>query len=193
MREIPFGNDGSFSWEGMTDRYNSDLANDFGNLASRVLNMAERYLGGEVPRVPTGNELTSVEDELRATHERAKAGIATAMDGLELHEALKVAWSFVRRANAYVEEVQPWVLAKDEAEKRRLEVVLYHLLDSLRLMAIMTWPIMPGNAQTLWIRLGIESDVAEARLGRDDVWGSLIAGLRVTKGEALFPRIDDSR
>jgi methionyl-tRNA synthetase len=71
--------------------------------------------------------------------------------------------------------------------------VLYHLLDSLRLMAIMTWPIMPGNAQTLWTRLGIEGDVAEARLGRDDVWGSLIAGLRVTKGEALFPRIDDSR
>lgn len=190
MREFPFGNDGSFSWEGMAERYNSDLANDFGNLASRVLNMAERYLTAEVPPPPSPDELTAIEDELRASHEGAEAAVAEAVDGIAPDEALKSAWTFVRRANAYVEQVQPWVLAKDDGKRRRLEVVLYHLLDSLRLMAIMTCPIMPGTAQELWGRLGLQGKVIDARLGKDDSWGLLEEGRKVTKGDALFPRLE---
>jgi methionyl-tRNA synthetase len=191
MREISFGNDGSFSWEGMTERYNSDLANDFGNLASRVLNMAVRYLDGAVPQPPSEREITASEDELRASYQSSMAAMAVAVDAIAPHEALKAAWRFVRKANAYVEEVTPWVLAKDEDKRRRLEVVLYHLLDALRLMSLMLWPIVPKAASELWRRLGQEGEIDHRTFGSDGHWGRLSARGGVTKGAPLFPRIEE--
>jgi methionyl-tRNA synthetase len=190
MRDVSFGLDGDFSWEGMVARYNSDLANDFGNLVSRVTSMIARYLGGRVPRRPEADEETESEQGLHGAQREAFDGMAKAMHDFAVHEALRAGWGFVRKANAYVEDVAPWVLARDDNKRRRLEVVLYELVDALRLMAIMVWPITPRAAQELWSRLGLEGSVEAVSLP-DAGWGGLPEGAEVATGAPLFPRVED--
>ena len=192
MREISFGNDGEFSWESMVDRYNSDLANDFGNLVSRVTSMIGRYLDGKAPAPPSDAELTSSEVALIAAQREAFEGMIAAIDRIAPHDACKSAWGFVRKANSYVEEVAPWVLAKDPGQRRRLEVVLYQLADALRIMAVMLAPIMPRSSQDLWNRLGQDGSVEEARFDEHIAWGLLAEGTTVASGAALFPRLETS-
>jgi len=191
MREVSFGQDGNFSWEAMAARYNSDLANDFGNLASRVLSMIERYLDGRVPAPPAQDELESPDRSLMRAHGDALEAMGRAMESLVLTDALKESWRFVRRANAYVEEVAPWALAKDEGRRRRLEVVLYLLADALRLMAIQMSPIIPRAAEELWGRLGLQGAAGDCTLEPHAVWGLLPAESVVQPGPPLFPRIED--
>lgn len=192
VREMSFGQDGNFSWESMVDRYNVDLANDFGNLASRVLSMATRYLGATVPEPPRDDELTDADRSLRDAHGTALAGMGAAVDDLAPHDALKSAWTFVRRCNAYVEEVTPWALAKDESQRRRLEVVLYVLLDSLRQLALMTAPVTPRASQELWSRLAMPGTVTEQTFDAQSGWGLLPTGAQVRTGDPLFPRLDEA-
>ena len=189
MREVSFGQDGNFSWEGMAARYNSDLANDFGNLASRVLSMAGRYLDGIVPPRPRRSELGPAERDLEETQRRAFGDMCRAMDDFALGEALKAVWIFVRRCNAYVEEVAPWALAKEE-DPRGLEVALYELLDALRALALMTAPITPRAAEDLWSRLGGPGSVHDHTYEAELVWGRLDPGSEVRSGPPLFPRIE---
>ncbi|MDP9233135.1 MAG: methionine--tRNA ligase [Actinomycetota bacterium] len=190
LREISFGSDGNFSWESMVARYNSDLANELGNLASRVLTMVTRYLGGTTPAPATDDDLEDVDRSLRQTFVTSFDAMKEAVDQIAPHEALKAAWLFVRRANSYVEEVMPWALAKDDSERRRLEVVLYHLTDALRLMALMLSPAVPQAAQQLWERLGLRGEVAKRSYQREAQWGLLAEGGNVAAGAALFPRLD---
>jgi methionyl-tRNA synthetase len=191
LREISFGQDGNFSWEGMLARYNSDLANDLGNLAQRVLSMVTRYLDGKIPDPPGDGESEAPDKELQAAQRDALAAMESAVDDISPTEALKAAWSFVRKANAYVEEVAPWALARDEGRRRRLEVVLYNLADALRLLALMTFPAVPRAASELWAKLGLEGDVASRTFAADGEWGRTPAGTEVTTGEPLFPRLED--
>ena len=191
LREISFGLDGSFSWESMVARYNSDLANDFGNLASRVLSMMQRYLDGRVPPLPAAAELTPSDTELQATFESVVAEMKAAVEDVSPHMALKAAWRFVRKANAYVEEVAPWALAKREDERRRLEVVLYNLVDTLRLLCLLTGPALPTAAAELSNRLGATTPLAQQTLGAHGRWGLLEEGTQVRTGDALFPRLDE--
>ena len=191
VREISFGLDGDFSWEGMAARYNSDLANDFGNLVSRVTSMIGRYLDGVVPRPPEPSELTEAEHALIGVQEDAFARISRALDDIAPHEAVRSGWPFVRKANAYVEEVAPWQLAKDDSNRRRLEVVLYQLADALRLMALMVSPITPQAAQELWARLGKHGRVADQTLDEQARWGLLEEGAEIRLGTPLFPRIEE--
>jgi methionyl-tRNA synthetase len=193
VREFSFGLDGEFSWESMVQRYNSDLANDFGNLAQRVLSMTGRYLDGVVPKGPGSDEMTAAEKDLADVQRSSFDVMTKAIDDIAPHEALKAAWAFVRKANAYVEEVAPWALAKEPAQRRRLEVVLYELLDSLRLLALMTAPIMPRAAQELWNRLGLEGTLTERRYDVDLAWGLLPDGVKTEVGAPLFPRIEDEK
>jgi methionyl-tRNA synthetase len=190
MREISFGLDGSFSWESMVARYNSDLANDYGNLASRVLSMIGRYLDGVIPEPPHDEELLPEDKDLMSVQRDRFAAMEAAIDAVAPHDALKEAWGFVRKANAYVEAVTPWALAKDPAQKRRLEVVLYLLADSLRLLALMTSPATPNASSELWQRLGLEGDVEQRNYPEDARWGLLPAGAKVRTGEPLFPRLE---
>jgi methionyl-tRNA synthetase len=173
----------------MVDRYNADLANDFGNLASRVLSMIGRYLDGRLPAPPNDEELTAADRELRDVQTKSFAGMEAAVDAIAPHQASKAAWTFVRKANAYVEDVAPWALNKDPAERRRLEVVLYMLADSLRHLAAMTSPLTPRAAQELWRRLGQEGEVASGTFV-DLRWGGVEEGTRVETGEPLFPRLE---
>ena len=193
MREISFGNDGEFSWEAMVDRYNSDLANDFGNLVSRVTSMIGRYLEGTIPTPPKEDELIGPDAELMKAQATAFDGMTQAIDAIAPHEACKAAWGFVRKANAYVEEVAPWSLAKDPDARRRLEVVLYQLADALRIMAVMLAPVIPRAGQDLWERLGQPGEVTAATFDEHVVWGRLEQGLSVSAGSPLFPRLEDAR
>ena len=191
MREFSFGQDGNFSWEGMVARYNSDLANDLGNLASRVLSMIGRYLDGVIPETPKPEEGTETEEGLIAAHKEAFEGMEAGIDAVAPHDALKECWKLVRKANSYVEEITTWVLAKDPDQRRRLEVVLYMLADSLRLLALMTSPIMPRAAQTLWDKLGLEGLVTDRTYVEDNRWLLLPPGSKVAAGEPLFPRVEE--
>jgi methionyl-tRNA synthetase len=189
LREISFGLDGNFSWEAMVERYNADLANDFGNLASRVLSMIGRYLDGRLPAPPSEDELTAAERGLKEVQATSFAEMERAVDAIAPHQASKAAWAFVRKANAYVEDVAPWALNKDPGRRRRLEVVLYMLADSLRHLAAMTSPLTPRAAQELWRRLGLDGEVAGITFA-DLRWGDLAEATRVETGDPLFPRLE---
>jgi methionyl-tRNA synthetase len=173
--------DGSFSWERFEERYNADLANAWGNLASRVIAMVERYFGGTVP----SGTRTHVDDEdaaeLRDYH--------AAMDGSRvflLHEALRTVWQSVVRGNEYVDRQAPWKLAKDPALRGDLETTLASLIRQLARQAVCLAPFMPEKTAVLWAQLGAPGTVAEQRFA--DLASLDATGWKVAKGEPLFPK-----
>jgi methionyl-tRNA synthetase len=181
LREVPFDGDGNFSWERFEDRYTSDLANAFGNLASRVLAMVEKYRGGDVP-FGAPNELDRADAESLAEYHAAMDGPR----GYLLHEALGCVMQSVARGNEYIQSVQPWTLAKDPAAHEQLDVVLAALVRQLARHAICLAPFMPGKSQTLWQQLGGPGEVGAQRFA--NVEALAVTGWRVRKGDALFPR-----
>jgi methionyl-tRNA synthetase len=187
MREIQFGQDGSFSWESMTERYNADLANGLGNLASRVLAMLGSYFDGVVPE--PGHE--GAEADLPTVATDAAKRYDEHMDRVELSPALSAVWDLVGRANHYLVEKEPWAIAKDQGRRSELGSILYASGEVLRLLAVLTFPIMPRAAGALWAQLGIAEPLEDQRLPDAASWGGLSPGTRVTKGESLFPRLED--
>lgn len=151
LREVPFGRDGEFSWEQVVDRYNTDLANELGNLASRACSMVHRYRGGQVPE---RYEPTELERDLEAVAKRAGADVTRAWEALQPSAALEATWTLVKRANRFVEETKPWTLAKDPAQAARLDTVLVALLECARLAGYWAWPAIPRKADELWQGLG---------------------------------------
>ena len=186
MREIQFGQDGSFSWESMVDRHNADLANGLGNLASRILAMLGSSFDGVVPE--PGAE--GVEDDLPALIADVARRYDEHMSELALSQALAAVWEVVGRANGYLVERQPWNVAKDDARRGELAGILYASAETLRILAIMIGPIMPAAAQRLWGQLGIEQPLDAQRLPSAVAWGGLRPGTTTAKGDALFPRLD---
>jgi methionyl-tRNA synthetase len=187
MREIQFGQDGNFSFESMLARYNSELANGLGNLASRVLAMAGSYFDGLVPepstRTPSGG-LATLGMELA---KRFDAHVLS----LELTDAVGAIDEFVREANRHLVDVAPWKLAKDEARRQDLADALYESLEALRLIAVLTFPVMPGAAGSLWEQLGVGEPLDQQRLPDAAEWGRLEPGTKTVKGQSLFPRLDE--
>ena len=181
LREIPFDADGSFSWERFEERYVADLANAWGNLASRAISMVERYFDGVVP----SGARTRVDDEDAAD----LLDYHAAMDGTRgflLHDALRIVWQSVVRGNEYVDRQAPWKLAKDPALRGDLETTLASLMRQLARQAVCVAPFMPRKAAELWTQLGAPGAVDEQRFDR---LASLDAtGWRVKKGEPLFPK-----
>ena len=187
QREIAFGQDGSFSWEGMVERYNADLANGLGNLASRVTAMVERYRDGVLPAPGPQGE---AERALREAAGRAHADAAAALGAdLAFERALSAIWRFVGAANGYVTERRPWDLAR-AGNAAALDTVLYTAAEALRVAALLTAPWLTRAAPRLWAALGAPGDLAEASLPEALAWGGLPAGARVTRAGALFPRLD---
>jgi methionyl-tRNA synthetase len=180
MREIPFDGDGSFSWERFVERYNADLANAFGNLASRAISMVERYCGGVVPRAER-NEIDDADaKDLDAYH----ASIGPR--GFLLHDALRTVWLTIARANEYVDRQAPWKLAKDPALRAELESTLATLMRQLTRQAVYIWPFMPNKAEELWKALGAPGSVRDMRFNRLDELNP--TGWKVEKGPSLFPK-----
>lgn len=189
LREVPFGSDGNFSEELLVARLNADLANDLGNLLSRTVAMIERYFGGAVP-APAQD--AHPDAELTDLAGGAKAALVRSMDGLQFGPALGVIAEVVKRANKYIDETAPWVLAKDEAQRERLGTVLYNLAESLRICSILYLPFMPRLPERIWSQLGL----AGAHSSPVTSWhsagtfGLLQPGTIVRKGESIFPRVD---
>lgn len=186
LRELPFGSDGYYSEEALVNRINADLANDLGNLVSRTVAMIEKYRDGIVP---APGPLQAVDQDLIETYRQALAGYTRAMDNLELANALSELWPLIARANKYIDETAPWVLAKDQEQQDRLNTVLYNLAEVIRIVTVMLSPFMPLLAPRVWQQLGL-TDLNKADWDSVQVWGGLPAGLKVVKGQALFPRID---
>jgi methionyl-tRNA synthetase len=183
LREIPFNGDGDFSWSRFADRYTADLANALGNLASRTTAMIEKYRGGVVPAAYDPAILAADAGDLADYH--------ACMDGTRgflPHEALAALWRVVARANAFVQERQPWAIARDAARGDELDAVLGTLVRQLALVAVAVSPCMPAKAAELWGALGGPGDVAEQRFGTDGALSVDPAGWTVRKGAALFPR-----
>ena len=184
LREVPFDADGNFSWERFEERYTADLANAFGNLASRTAAMIEKYTGGVVPQVEAAELARAA-----AWVDTARTEYASAMDRQLLHEALAAAWRAVARTNEYVDRQAPWKLAKDPARRAELETTLATLAWTLAWLAVLTYPFMPSKAARLWEMLGA-AGALESFVWRPGDPPTIIspAGWRVRKGEALFPR-----
>ena len=186
LREIQFGQDGSFSWESMVERYNADLANGLGNLASRVLAMIDSYFDGEVP-VPAEEGAAG---DLPKVAEDAAARFDQLVEDVALSPALAAVWDIVSAANQYLVERAPWALAKEEARREELASVLYASAEVLRILAVLIAPVMPRAAGRLWEQLGMAEPLGAERLPAAAAWGGLPPGTRIRRGEALFPRVE---
>jgi len=187
MRAIPFGSDGSFSWEDMAARYTSELANDFGNLASRLAAMVEKYCGGVLPATATEPELLSA---LATTVSAAD----TAITALDFQGGINSIMEFCKTVNGYVTAKEPWSVAKDPSRKKELDDILYNTAESLRALAVLLHPIMPISTKKLWSSLGAEStlgDISTQKISEVAQWGQLKPGSTISKGDILFPRLPE--
>jgi methionyl-tRNA synthetase len=189
MRAISFGQDGSFSWEDLSARYQAELANGFGNLASRVVAMITRYYGG---LVPTAGEYSDADLGIQKTVADAAAAADAAIQRLGIHDALAAIWTIVEELNGYITIQEPWVLAKSDETRARLDTVLYTAAEGLRALAVLLSPVLPDATEKLWDALGGDSlgPVWDQPLTGAGQWGQLPGGSRVTPIEALFPRIE---
>ena len=190
MRAITFGSDGSFSWEDLSARYHGELANGFGNLASRALAMVLKYYDGVVP---APSAVTEADQHIIAVAASALATADAAIERFAIHEAIADIWTLVDALNLYITEQAPWQLAKHQADADRLATVLYTVTEGLRVLAVLLNPITPKAAAKLWRALGVEADLgplAAQSLASAGEWGLLPAGTLVKSVEVLFPRIE---
>lgn len=185
LREIVFGNDGNFSRDALITRINSDLANDLGNLLHRTVSMIEKYHGGVVTNAGV---IEAVDEDLMALVKTTAENFAKDMDAMEINSAIKGVWALISRANKYIDETAPWILAKDEAKAARLQTVMYNLAETLRVVAILVAPFIPSTSPKIYTQLGLE--VPAEFLLTDAEFGKMADGTKVQKGEPLYPRIE---
>lgn len=186
LREIPFGNDGIFSNEALINRINADLANDLGNLLSRTVSMVEKYFGGTIPAQRAEGEFDS---ELKELVEAMPQKVSDCMDKLLIPQALAEIFKGIQRANKYIDETAPWVLAKDEANSARLAGVMYNLCETLRFAATLLQPFLPDTAPRMATQLGLDVST----MSFDSLVYGKVESYTVAKGEVLFPRIDAAK
>lgn len=190
LREINLGQDGNFSRDALIQRINSDLANDLGNLLHRTLNMTLKFQDG-VLAAPAGE--SDVDKSLKADALATVKAFADGMEDMKLSDTIKTVWAFISRANKYIDETQPWALAKDPAKKQELANVMYNLAEALRIISVLISPFMPTTAERIWDQLGLTAAGKawkDVQLEDIEVWGGIPAGLHVGTPEQLFPRIE---
>ena len=192
LSAIAFGQDGSFSWEDLSARYQAELANGFGNLASRTTAMIDRYFEGIVP--PAG-EYTAQDLAIQKTVADAAAAADAAIERFRIDEAITAIWTIVDALNLYITENEPWALAKDDAQRGRLGTVLYTAAEGLRALAVLLSPVTPIATEKLWVALGAGDTLGhlvEQPIRGAGRWGILPAGASVSALAPLFPRVEQS-
>lgn len=187
MREVPFGSDGVFTPEDFVNRMNYDLANDLGNLLNRTVAMVNKYLGGQVPAYQ--GELTDYDADLKVLAESTIQEFKTEMDAMQFNTALSSVWKLISRTNKYIDETQPWLLAKDDSQKQALESVMTHLVLSLRVIANLLKPVLIETSERILDQIGL-SGLQQGQW--DDLsFETDLSGVTVIeKGEPIFPRLD---
>lgn len=187
LREVPFGADGAFTPDNFVERINFDLANDLGNLLNRTIAMIDKYFDGEIPAF--AGAVTEFDESLQRLAGGTVQQIEAAMERMEFSVALAALWQFISRTNKYIDETQPWSLAKDESKRAELASVMHHLAESLRIISIVLQPFMTHAPHGIWKQLGVAK-------GELTTWesmksfGQLPGGTRVNKDAPLFPRLD---
>ncbi len=190
LRAIPFGQDGSFSWEDLSARYQAELANGFGNLASRVIAMVGRYFDGVLP---AAGDATDADQHVAEVVARAVVEADLAIERLAIHESIAAIWRIVDELNGYITLQEPWKLAKDPADRARLATVLSTAAEGLRALAVLLSPVLPTATGKLWIALGADTALGalvDQPLRAAGEWGRLPAGTTVSPLAPLFPRIE---
>ncbi|WP_408008865.1 methionine--tRNA ligase [Pseudalkalibacillus sp. A8] len=188
LREVPFGSDGVFTPESFVDRVNHDLANDLGNLLNRTIAMIGKYFDGEIPSHQ--GTITSFDGSLEELVDATVEKVENAMDHMEFSVALSSIWQLVSRTNKYIDETQPWILAKNEDQRDQLASVMSHLAESLRYISILIQPFMTKAPSKIWEQLGIERGYLT---GWDSLqeFGQIPGGTKVQKGQPIFPRLEN--
>lgn len=188
LSEIHLGNDGNFTLPNFVQRVNSDLSNDLGNLLNRTVAMIEKYHGGIISK--TGSE-GPYDTDLVALAEQTVKDYEAYMESYELNKALKAVWQLISRTNKYIDETMPWILAKkqNEGDEARLHAVMYHLAEALRIIAVLVDPVIPTGAPKIWEQLGLNG-FADAKLDDIRTWGGLPDGIKVVKGDPIYPRFE---
>jgi methionyl-tRNA synthetase len=189
MRDMTFGLDSNFNEEALVQRINADLANDLGNLFSRVLSMAHKYFGGVVP-APDPEAEKEMDLGLQKNARSTIDAYTASMDQFAFHKGLTAVWELITHMNKYVDVTAPWVLAKNKAARKQLETVIYNLLEGLRIISGLIYPVMPDTAARMQTHLGLGGDNAFFKLDRLRGWKGLEAGVKLKKAISLFPRID---
>ena len=182
LSEMPYNSDGSITYENLIARYNSDLANNLGNLVNRTIAMTKKYFDGIVP---ARGEVTDLDRELIAAVEEGKSLMCKNMDEYRIADALDAVFTALRRANKYIDETTPWILAKNESDKPRLGSVMYNLLESIRVCANLLYPFLPETSEKILAQLNTDCKSLE--------YGSLEAGKSVGEAQMLFARIDEAK
>jgi methionine--tRNA ligase len=187
MREATYGQDADYSKRAMVQRINSDLANDLGNLLNRTIGMQKKYFDSKVVL----NEVTDTFDaEIKALWEEVLVNVEKRMNEYQFSEALKEIWKFISRMNKYIDECEPWKLAKDEDSKDRLSTVMYNLVEGLYKIAALISPFMPDTAQKMLNQLGLEVDAEKMKLEDIKAWGAYPVGGKLNAAEPIFPRVE---
>ncbi|MBP2639221.1 MAG: metG [Firmicutes bacterium] len=191
LREITLGMDGNFSRDALINRINADLANDLGNLLHRTLNMIGRFNGGVIESPDACQPVDPIDETLISLANNTAMEYEKLMEKMDLNGAIKSVWVLISRANKYIDETGPWALAKDPAKKERLNTVLYNLVETLRIVAILISPFVPLTGPKIWEQLGLGLPFASTTLQDAQQWGGIPAGTVVSKPVPIFPRIEE--